>query len=265
MLRRDRLVWLVFVWTVPFVIVLEGVNVVEVFLVRDDLGASATTYGLLQAFFGAGAVVGSWRAGRCGTDPGRVRLLLAGLAGTAGAIVLAGISPAAAFLAASLVLLGGCNGVVNATLGPLYVLRTPEAERGRVLAAVSGVSRTGSVLALGLGGVSGGLVGPRGTFVLGGGLALLVVAALCWSLRGVDRGAPAGGVDRAGPRAASAVAADVLDGIDGLVRHGVDAAAVAQVLHQRPGRATRPRWPAPPAPACPAARGTPARGSTRAG
>ena len=99
-LRRDRLVWLVFVWTVPFVIVLEGVNVVEVFLVRDDLGASATTYGLLQAFFGAGAVVGSWRAGRCGTDPGRVRLLLAGLAGTAGAIVLAGMSPAAAFLAA---------------------------------------------------------------------------------------------------------------------------------------------------------------------
>jgi MFS family permease len=222
-LRRDRLLWLVFAWTVPFVIVLEGVNVVEVFLVRDDLGASATTYGLLQAFFGAGAVVGSYLAGRCGTDAGRVRVLLAGLAGTAGAIVLAGISPAVAFLAGSLVLLGGCNGAVNATLGPLYLLRTPEAERGRVLAAVGGVSRTGSVIALGLGGVTGGLLGPRGTFVLGGGLALLVVTALCWSLRGVDR---------QGPRLASVVAADVLDGVNGLVRHGVDAAAVAQVLHQ---------------------------------
>ncbi len=223
-LRRDRLVWLVFAWTVPFVIVLEGVNVVEVFLVRDGLGASATTYGLLQAFFGAGAVVGSWRAGRCGTDPGRVRLLLAGLAGTAAAIVVAGISPAVAYLAGSLVLLGACNGAVNATLGPLYVLRTPEAQRGRVLAAVGGVSRTGSVVALGLGGVAGGLLGPRGTFVLGGGLALLVVAALCWSLRGVDRNAPP---------APSAVAAGVLDGVDGLVRDGTGAATVAQVLHQR--------------------------------
>ena len=53
------------------------------------------------------------------------------------------------------------NGAVNATLGPLYVLRTPEAERGRVLAAVTGVSRTGSVLALGLGGLVGGVLGAR--------------------------------------------------------------------------------------------------------
>ena len=44
-LKRDRLVWLIFSWTIPFIIVLEGVNVVEVFLVRDDLGASPTTFG----------------------------------------------------------------------------------------------------------------------------------------------------------------------------------------------------------------------------
>jgi MFS family permease len=198
LLRRDRLVWLVFAWTVPFVIVLDGVNVVEVFLVRDDIGASATTYGLLQAFFGAGAVAGSWVAGRCVTDAQRVRLLLAGLAGTAAAVVVAGVSPAVALLAVALVLLGVFNAAVNATLGPLYVLRTAEVERGRVLAAVTGVSRTGSVLALGLGSLAGGLLGARGTFVAGGGLGLLVVAALAWSLRGVERAAPPPGPAAAG-------------------------------------------------------------------
>ena len=191
-LRRDRLVWLVFAWTVPFVIVLEGVNVVEVFLVRDDLGASATSYGVLQGFFGAGAVGGSWLAGRCAGDGQRVRALLLGLGGTAVAIALAGVSPTVAFLAAVLVVQGVSNGAVNAALGPLYVVRTAEAERGRVLAAVTGVSRTGSVLALGLGGLVGGVLGARQTFVVSGGLALLVVVALVWSLRGVERTAPAG-------------------------------------------------------------------------
>ena len=193
-LRRDRLVWLVFAWTVPFVIVLEGVNVVEVFLVRDDLGASATSYGVLQGFFGAGAVGGSWLAGRCVDDGQRVRALLLGLGGTAVAIALAGVSPTVAFLAAVLVVQGVSNGAVNAALGPLYVVRTAEAERGRVLAAVTGVSRTGSVLALGLGGLVGGVLGARQTFVVSGGLALLVVVALVWSLRGVERTAPAGTV-----------------------------------------------------------------------
>ena len=124
-LRRDRLVWLVFAWTVPFVIVLEGVNVVEVFLVRDDLGASATSYGVLQGFFGAGAVGGSWLAGRCVGDGQRVRALLLGLGGTAVAIALAGVSPTVAFLAAVLVAQGVSNGAVNAALGPLYVCGPP--------------------------------------------------------------------------------------------------------------------------------------------
>ena len=45
--------------SIPLIIVLEGVNVVEVFLVRDNLGASPTAYGLLEACFGAGAVTGA--------------------------------------------------------------------------------------------------------------------------------------------------------------------------------------------------------------
>jgi MFS family permease len=189
-LKRDRLIWLIFGWTIPFIIVLEGVNVVEVFLIRDDLGASATTFGVLQAFFGVGAVAGSWAAGRLATDVGRVRGVLLGLAGTALSIGVAGLAPTVAVLMVCLVLLGIFNGGANAAIGPLYVLRPPEADRGKVLAAINGVSRAGSIIALGLGGLVGGWLGPRVTFVGGAVCASLVVAALAWSLRGVDRTPP---------------------------------------------------------------------------
>lgn len=189
-LKRDRLIWLIFGWTVPFIIVLEGVNVVEVFLVRDDLGASPTTFGVLEAFFGAGAVAGSWAAGRLITDAARVRGVLIGLTGTALSIGVAGLAPTVAVLAVCLVLLGIFNGGANAAVGPLYVLRPPEADRGKVLAAINGVSRAGTVVALGLGGLVGGWLGPRATFVGGAVCALVVVAALAWLLRGVDPTAP---------------------------------------------------------------------------
>ena len=199
-LKQDRLIWLIFAWTIPFIIVLEGVNVVEVFLIRDDLRGSATTYGLLEAFFGAGAVVGSWAVGRLVTDAARVQAVLAGLVGTAMSVGFAGLAPTVAALATCLVLLGGFNGVANAAIGPLYVLRTADVDRGKVLAAISGVSRAGSIVALGLGGLVGSLLGPRATFVGGSACALLVVAGLALSLRGVDRAALVG--ERAQPLSA---------------------------------------------------------------
>jgi len=195
-LKRDRLIWMIFSWTIPFIIVLEGVNVVEVFLARDELRSSATTYGLLEAFFGAGAVAGSWAAGRLTTDASRVRCVLIGLTGTALSISLAGLSATVAMLAVCLVLVGAFNGGANAAIGPLYVLRPAEADRGKVLASINGVSRAGSILALGLGGVVGSWLGPRVTFVGGGVLALLVVAALTRALRGLNQTAPAGEVDQ---------------------------------------------------------------------
>ena len=62
--------------------------------------------------------------------------------------------------------------------------------RGKVLAAINGVSRAGTVVALGLGGLVGGWLGSRATFVGGAVCALVVVAALAWLLRGVDPTAP---------------------------------------------------------------------------
>ena len=65
-----------------------------------------------------------------------------------------------------------------------------EATLKQVQAAINGVSRAGSVVALGLGGLVGSWLGARATFVSGAVLALLVVAGLAWSLRGMDRTPP---------------------------------------------------------------------------
>lgn len=75
-------------------------------------------------------------------------------------------------------------------LDELVEIAVERGGRGKVLAAINGVSRAGSILALGLGGLLGGLLGPRVTFVGGAVCALVVVAALAWLLRGVDPTGP---------------------------------------------------------------------------
>ena len=191
LLRRDRLLWLVFAWTLPFIVVLEGVNVVEVFLIRDDLDASATSYGVVQAVFGGGAVVGAWLAGRVATDAARVRLLVLGLGGTALGIVAAGFAPSVVVLGITFALVGLFNAAANACAGPIYAVRPAERDRGKVLAAVTGVSRAASVVAMGLGALGGAVLGPRASFVVGGVLSVGVVVGLALQLRGVDRAVPA--------------------------------------------------------------------------
>jgi len=191
LMRRDRLLWVTFVWMMPFVVVLEGVNVAEVFLVRDDLHASATGFGVVQGVFGAGAVLGSWLAGRAATDAARVRVLLVGFAGTALGVGAAGLAPSLVVLAVVFATVGVANAAANAAAGPLYAVRPPERDRGKVLAAVAGVSRASSVVAMGLGALGGAVLGPRGAFVVGGVLAVAVTVAMAVQLRGVDR-APVG-------------------------------------------------------------------------
>ena len=189
--RQDRLLWLLFIWFFPFVVVLEGVNVVEVFLVRDDLRASVTVYGVVQAVFGCGAVLGAWIAGRCTDDAARVRLLVWGLAGTAVGVAACGVAPTVVVLGAAFALVGVVNAAANAASGSLFAVRPAERDRGKVLAAVNGVSRAGSVVAMAMGALGGAVLGARGSFVVGGALSLVVLLGLVLGLRGVDRTAPA--------------------------------------------------------------------------
>jgi predicted MFS family arabinose efflux permease len=163
-----------------FVVVGEAVNVVEVFLVTDEIGLSPSGFGAITALQGAGAIVGAWASGRLRDDRIRSRAVLVGMAAIGGSCVVMGLAGEVVTLAAGALAAGLGVGLLNAAVSSLVVTRTAEHLRGRVIAAMNGTVRSFSILALLLGGLVGTALGPRSTYVSGGALAVLtaVVAAV---------------------------------------------------------------------------------------
>jgi MFS family permease len=175
---RDRILVPLFAAILVFVILVEGVNPVEVFLVRGSLGATDWQYGLTEFFAGAGGILGAAIAGRIVHNRARARAATVGFGAAALVMVAVGLAPGFWVYAALITLLIAAFGTGNATFGALLTSRTPDAQRGRVYAALNGLARTASLIALGLGGVANALIGPRPTFVLAGiaGALTMIVA-----------------------------------------------------------------------------------------
>jgi MFS family permease len=104
--------------------------------------------------------------------------IAAGFAGCA--VVCVGISQVGSYhvYAGLAMVLGLGNAVGNGALGPLFLLRTGEDHRGRVIATLSGFFSSASIFALFLGGFVGAWLPPRMVFLAGGLLALPVVAVM---------------------------------------------------------------------------------------
>jgi MFS family permease len=189
--RADAVLRPAYVLLAAFITLGAGVNVVEVFLVRETLHASAGWYGAIGGTWALGMVVGSMLAGRLKAPPTFARTLViasgalsAGLAGYA-------VAPAVGWILPFAVLGGIGNGLCNVCAGALIAIRTPEAVRGRVGAvtnAIASGSQTGAYL---LGGLAAGVLAPRAIFLLAGGLGLAAVATFGPALvraSGGDRG-----------------------------------------------------------------------------
>ncbi|MEI8407545.1 MULTISPECIES: MFS transporter [unclassified Kribbella] len=159
-----------------FVLVGEAVNVVEVYLVTDEIGLNAAGYGWVVALQGAGAIVGAWLSGRLVRTLARSRAVLAGMAAIGIACVLMGLADGVVTLVIGSVTVGFGSGLLNAAVSTLIVTRSAESVRGRVVAALNGTVRACSLFALVLGGFLGALLGTRMTFVACG--AACVVAAV---------------------------------------------------------------------------------------
>jgi len=177
-IRRDRVLLPVLIGGMMIGLVVGGVNVVEVFLVREDLGASATLYGLSEVFFAVGTAVASLIVMRLATDLNRTWAITLGFGGIG--LVCVAISQVGNFYvyAGLLTLIGLCNAVGSGAVGPLFLLRTPEPLRGRVLATLNGMFSSASIVALFLGGLAGAWLGPRTTFLVAGLLAVPVIAVM---------------------------------------------------------------------------------------
>jgi MFS family permease len=197
--RADDLLRPLFVMLGLFVLLGSMVNVVEVFLVRETLGASTTWYGLAGATLSAGSVLGALLAGRLRGVSALARGLVWSAIALAASLAVMGGVPSVAWVLPVAALLGATNGILNVALSSLVMGRALASERGRVGALLTGVASGTQILAFAAGGALAGAFTPREIFVTAGVLGIMVPVLLG---RGLIRAASV----RPDPRPAPAVA-----------------------------------------------------------
>jgi MFS family permease len=182
-LRRDSLLAPLIAGLAAFVLLALMVNVVQVFLVRETLHASAAWYGGLEAITMAGLAAGVLACRRITTDAGRAWAVAGGAALMSLAMLGYGTAPAVLVLVPLSVLGGVGNGMVNVCVATLVMTRTEEWMRGRVAAALGAVVNGASVGSLAAGAALTAVLAPRQVYLLAGGLGCVVTAVLAVRLR----------------------------------------------------------------------------------
>jgi MFS family permease len=182
-LRRDPLLAPLIAGLAAFVLLGMMVNVVQVFLVRETLHASAAWYGGLEAITMAALAAGVLACGRLTTDAGRGRAVAGGAALMSLAMLGCGTAPAVRVLVPLSVLCGVGNGMVNVCVATLVMTRIEERMRGRVAAALGAVLNGASVASLAAGAALTAVLAPRQVYLLAGGLGCVVTAVLAARLR----------------------------------------------------------------------------------
>ncbi|MEU4527117.1 MFS transporter [Micromonospora ureilytica] len=196
-LRRDPLMLVMVVSTAVVIAAIGGINVIEVFFIRETLGGSPTTYGLVSAAWMAGMLPGTWLAVRLARrlddDGALVRGVLATLAVCSLMVLLAATVPAAGVLVPLWLVGGAANGGENVFANLLTARRVPEAMRARAYASYGAAVQGGSMAGFLIGGALLAAVPPRPLIAGAGVVGLLVVLVFVPVVtRAVRRSANAG-------------------------------------------------------------------------
>jgi MFS family permease len=159
----------------------SAINVVALFFVRETLGASTTTYGLVQAAWTTGLLAGTWLFSRAirrvGDDRAAVQMLLGMLAG-ASVLILAGATVPGALWLLPLWLAGGVlNGGVSVFTNVILGRRVAAEVRGRAFATFFGTVQGACMFGYFAGGLLLEWIGPR-PLVAAAGLAGVLIVAL---------------------------------------------------------------------------------------
>jgi hypothetical protein len=175
-LRRDPVLRVTIAAAVGALLFISASLTVEIFYLRDVVGASDTAYALL---------IGIWMAGMVCGATALARHIPAPLVAAAALVALAvqgagmGVQTTWAILPVAFAgyLLGGLgHGVKNVLLRALIAVRVPEAVHGRAFAAYNAARNIAELGAVGAGGVLVSALGPRAALVLAG-LGPMVAAA----------------------------------------------------------------------------------------
>ncbi|HKD93466.1 MAG TPA: MFS transporter [Gaiellaceae bacterium] len=164
---------------VAFVVLLTGmVDVVLVYLVRVTLHGGGVWYGVTEASWMAGMVGGALGAGRIGSERGRVRATIGGIALICAGIAAFAVAPGVAILIPLSILGGVGNGYALTSVSTLLLMRTPDAARGRVSAAANAILGGAQGASLLAGGLVATVLSPREIYALGGLLGLAATGLL---------------------------------------------------------------------------------------
>lgn len=153
-LRTDRVLLVTTAGLAVGLVSVTTVNVAEVYVVVDVLGADELTYGLVAAAWAAASLLSSWLAGRLVDPVWTGRWVLLGCVVTGVGVCVAGVGGAALSLPLLVVgwLVGGAgNGATVVASSALVRVRTPDERRGRVFAAVQVLYTVANLSALVLG------------------------------------------------------------------------------------------------------------------
>jgi MFS family permease len=174
-LFADRAVGPVVTLAVLLVLSLHLTYVAQVFLVRDTFGASALTFGLLQATHTAGFMVAAVAASRLNTT--RRILLGTPLSAAATSVAMLVISMARSLPATFAMLLVAGFGVtvVLVAVGTLLMQRIPKDLLGRALASFTGAHRAAALVAYSLGGWLASFLSPLTMYAMSGIAALIAL------------------------------------------------------------------------------------------
>jgi MFS family permease len=155
-------------------------NVALVFLVRETLGASAVAYGVIEAVFGLGMILGTvWiLRGRGGTWLATRLYVFACSLSVFGSFGGA-VAPSVGVLAPFEAIAGAGNGIEVVAMETIIQQRVPRGMIGRVYGFISSATSLGLGVSMGLGGVIVDATSPRVAFLIasiGGLLTILAVA-----------------------------------------------------------------------------------------
>lgn len=192
---NDSLLRSLAILLVGFVLGAESLNVIEVFLVRGSYDAGPGLYGLANALTGLGLFVGAAWAASWGTERQRVRGVVVGAIGLAVLLVLIGVSPLLSIAMFAFALSGVANGVLTTAFGTVMILRTAPRLRGRVAAALNGMTRFCAIVGPVIGGALGEAISPRSSFIAVGAAILIVTLAASVPVFAMSRGSSTAGHD----------------------------------------------------------------------
>lgn len=208
----------------------------EPLFVMDTLGLKSQALGLVGGAWGLGMLLGSISAPAAARRWRREQLLGVSIGVIGVCVLLASRSTVLSPILMLWVVSGAANGLGSVAYDSMLQERTPDAFRGRVMAASEAVFQGAFMIGVSLSGWFGGTIGVRPTYAISGAM-LVLTAVLCRSVLGLR------GKHRTGrPSRRTAPAGDVQPGVAiALTGLGIDRGPMSSSHLVPPPRPVAPR------------------------